>query len=109
MKTKCYSVRLSSLTSISDKAYKAVAFDGSEDTLPKTQVFGQDCDVQKSEAYWIAAWILEKKDLQYSEKKEGWFNPETYRVEPSFHIHVETHVPTRIEPIESKTDDSLIR
>ncbi|MCK9415402.1 hypothetical protein M0Q97_01940 [Candidatus Dojkabacteria bacterium] len=30
MKTKCHSVRLASLVSISDKAYKAVAFDGSE-------------------------------------------------------------------------------
>jgi hypothetical protein len=109
MKTKCYSVKLSSLTSISDKAYKAVAFDGSEAILQKTQIFGQDYDVQKSDAYWIAAWILEKKELQYSTKKEGWFNPEKQRVEPSFHVHVETHVPTRIEPIESKVNESLIR
>lgn len=40
MKVLCYSVRLSSLTSISEKAYKAVAFDGSEAIIPKSQVSG---------------------------------------------------------------------
>ena len=42
MKVLCYSVRLSSLTSISEKAYKAVAFDGSEAIIQKSQVLGQD-------------------------------------------------------------------
>ena len=60
MKTKCYSVRLQSLVSMSDKAYKATSFDGSEAILPKSQVFGVDYDVQKSEAYWISSWILEE-------------------------------------------------
>lgn len=73
MKTKCYSVRLESLVSISDRAYKATAFDGSEDIIPKSQVFGQDWEVTKSEAYWISAWILEKKSIQYSSKKVKWF------------------------------------
>ena len=41
MKVLCYSVRLSSLTSISEKAYKAVAFDGSEAIIPKSQALGQ--------------------------------------------------------------------
>ena len=72
MKVLCYSVRLSSLTSISEKAYKAVAFDGSEAIIPKSQVLGQDYDVSKSEAYWISEWILRQKDLQYSGKKEDW-------------------------------------
>ena len=44
----CYSVRLSSLTSISEKAYKAVAFDGSEAIIPKSQVLGQDSELTKS-------------------------------------------------------------
>lgn len=70
-KTLCYSVRLESLTSISDKAYKATCFNGQEDILPKSTVFGFDFDVAKSEAYWIAAWILEQKDIQYSQKKKG--------------------------------------
>ena len=76
MKTKCYSVRLQSLVSISDRAYKATAFDGSTAVIPKSQVFDQDFEVQKSEAAWIAAFILEKDDckLQYSDKKVKWFN-----------------------------------
>lgn len=75
-RTKCYSVRLESLVSISDKAYRATAFDGSTAIIPKSQVFGDDNEVQKSEAYWIAAFILEKEgcSLQYSTKKVKWFN-----------------------------------
>jgi hypothetical protein len=48
MKVLCYSVRLSSLTSISEKAYKAVAFDSSEAIIPKSQVLGQDSELTKS-------------------------------------------------------------
>ncbi|MBP1637254.1 MAG: hypothetical protein H6Q18_43 [Bacteroidetes bacterium] len=75
-KIKCYSVRLESLISISDKAYKATAFDGSEAVIPKSMMFGEDFEVQKSDAYWIAAFILEKEDckLQFSTKKVKWFN-----------------------------------
>lgn len=102
-------MRLLSLTDISPKAYKATAFDGSEAILPKSQVFGQDNDVQKSDAYWVAAWVLEKKDLQYSDKKEGWFNPQTSRIEQSFRIEIEHHVPEKIQPINPHPDDSLIR
>lgn len=61
MKTLCYSVRLESLVKISDKAYKATSFDGTTDIIPASQVFGQDYDVIKSDAYWISAWILDKK------------------------------------------------
>lgn len=76
MKVKCYSVRLESLISISEKAFKAVAFDGSEAIIPKSQVIGVDLEVQKSDAYWIAAFILDKADckLQFSRKKVKWFN-----------------------------------
>lgn len=69
---KCYSVSLESIVDISDKCFLAKAFDGSEALIPKSQVYGQDLDVHKSEAYWISAWILEKKELQYSRKK--WTN-----------------------------------
>lgn len=72
MKTKCYSVRLKSLEAISEKAFKAVAFDGSSDIIPASQVFGPDLDVGKSDAWWISAWILEKKSIQYSTKKSAW-------------------------------------
>lgn len=109
MKTKCYSVRLQSLTSISDKCYRATAFDGSTALIPKSQVFGPDFDVHKSEAYWISAWILEQKEIQYSSKKEGWFNPNTHKVEPSVHVIIEKHVPKRIEPVTTTVNDSLTR
>lgn len=102
MKTKCFSVRLQSLVSISDRAYKATAFDGSTAILPKSQVFGMDYDVQKSDAYWIAAWILEQKDLQYSDKKIGWYDPDKGRVNPHVHVEVIHHKPTKIEPIQSQ-------
>lgn len=71
-KIKCYSVRLMSLIPTSSgKAYKATAFDGSFDFIPASLFFGQDYDVSKSYAYWISAWILEQKSIQYSTKKEG--------------------------------------
>jgi hypothetical protein len=86
-----------------------VAFDGSKAILPKSQVFGADYDVQKSEAYWIAAWILEQKDLQYSTKKEGWFNPATHEVEPSFRVEIERHIPEKLAPVDVQADDFLKR
>lgn len=109
MKTKCYSVRLESLFSISDKAYKATAFDGSEAVLPKSQVFGTDNDVQKSDAYWIAAWILEKKELQYSGKKTGWFNHDNGRMEPNIEITVEKHIPDKKQIIKNQPIKELHR
>ena len=106
MKVLCYSVRLSSLTSISEKAYKAVAFDGSEAIIPKSQVLGQDYDVSKSEAYWISAWILRQKDLQYSGKKEAWFDKDTGKMLPTY--TVEKHTPEKIEPKENNLIPRLL-
>ena len=106
MRTRCYSVRLESLVSISDKAFKATAFDGSEAVLPKSQVFGQDYDVQKSEAYWIAAWILEKKNLQYSTKKEARFD-EHGKMQPT--LTITHHTPDRVEPVENNTINELLK
>ncbi len=97
MKTKCYSVRLESLTSISEKAYKASAFDGSTAIIPKSQVFGNDYEVQKSDAYWISAWILEQKDLQYSGKKEAWFDNESRKQLPAY--TVTRHTPKQKEKV----------
>lgn len=108
-KIKVYSVRLQSLTAISDKCYKAVAFDGSSDFIPKSQVYGQDYEVHKSDAYWISAWILGQKNIQYSTKKEGWYNPSTNKIEHSVHVIIEKHVPEKIEPILTKADDRLTR
>jgi hypothetical protein len=102
MKVKCYSVRLESLVSISDKAYKAVAFDGSSDIIPKSCVFGPDNEVQKCEAFWISVWILEKKSLQYSEKKSRWFDKDTHEQLPDY--YVEVHRPIKQAPV---SDNSI--
>jgi hypothetical protein len=103
----CYSVRLQSLTSISEKAVKITSFDGSEDIFPKSQIFGQDYEVTKSDAYWIAEWILKKKSIQYSGKKERWFDSETGKELPTYHF--EKHVPVKVESINTEADVDLVR
>ena len=95
MRTLCYSVRLESLVRISYKAFIATAFDGSQDIIPSSQVFGVDYEVQKSDAYWISAWILKKKNIQYSDKKQAWFD-ENGRKMPTYTI--EHHTPEKQEP-----------
>lgn len=90
---------------ISDKAYKAVAYDGSEAIIPASQVYGQDMDVQKSESWWISAWILERKDIQYSTKKAAWFDSDTCERMPNY--TVEHHNPDRVEPKDNNVIDEL--
>lgn len=90
MKVKCLSVRLESLLKISDKCYKAISFDGSQDLIPVSQVFGQDYEVQKSDAYWISEWILTKKNIQFSHKKEAWFDSETRMMLPKYSEKIHT-------------------
>ena len=106
MKTLCYSVRLKEFNRISDKAFKALAYDGSTDIIPSSQIFGYDDSAQKSEAVWISAWILGKKSIQYSKKKKGWFD-ETGKQYPNFKI--EKHVPTKIEEVENNDITELER
>ena len=100
-------MRLQSLVSISDKAYKATGFDGSEAILPKSQVLGVDYEVSKSEAYWISSWILEKKELQYSSKKEAWFDTVSGRMLPK--ITFKKHMPDKLEISNAEPDESLVR
>lgn len=107
-KVKCYSVRLESMYSISEKCYKAVAFDGSTALIPKSQVFGRDYDVEKSEAYWISSWILEQKDLQYSNKKESWFNKELSHANNQG-IEIERHIPEEKEAVEVNAIAELVK
>lgn len=107
MKSLCYSVRLNSLTVISDKCYLATAFDGSEALIPKSQVFGQDYSVQKSEAYWISEWILKQKSLQYSSKKQATFDTITRKQVPVWVI--EKHEPIKIKPISDNNIEDLKR
>lgn len=107
-KVKCYSVRLESLISISEKAYKATAFDGTTAIIPKSQVFGQDYDVQKSDAYWISSWILGQKELQYSSKKESWFEKELSHAS-SEGVEIERHVPEEKEAVEVEPIAELVK
>ena len=103
-KIKCYSVRLENLSDFSEKAYKAHAFDGSTAIIPKSMMFGHDYEVQKSDAYWIAAFILEKEDckLQYSGKKYAWFDSESRKMLPTY--IVAKHEP---EPKEVVTSNEI--
>ena len=104
MRTLCYSVRLEILVRISDKAFKAPAFDGTNDIIPASQVFGRDYEEMKSDAYWISAWILGKKNIQYSGKKQAWFD-ENGHMMPTYTI--ERHTPEKLEPKESNIIDEL--
>lgn len=107
MKVKCYSVRLKSLTEISEKCYKAVAFDGSESLIPISQVYGDDFEVMNSDAYWISAWILERSSLQYSNKKEAWFDSNTGDRLPT--IKITKHEPKKVAPVDNNTIPRLKR
>lgn len=102
---KCVSVKLKSLISISDKCFKAVDFNGNEALIPKSQVFGIDEDISKSEAYWISTWIMEQKNLTYSNKKQGWYNPKTGIVKVS--ATITHHIPEIIEPVKSNRIEDL--
>lgn len=106
MRTLCYSVRLESLVRISDKAYKARAFDGSTAIIPASQIFGMDYDIQKSDACWISAWILGKKSIQYSGKKRAWFD-ENGHIMPTYTI--ERHTPEKKAAKESNEINELKR
>lgn len=106
MRTKAYSVRLQSLVPISAKAYKATDFNGNIDILPASQVFGQDFGVGKSDAYWISAWILEKKTITYSGKKEAWFG-DNGQMLPSY--KVENHKPMKRSIVTSNLHDELVK
>lgn len=105
MRVKCYSVRLESLVSISDKALKATAFDGSKEIIPKSQVYGRDWDVITSEAWWISVWILEKKNLQYSCKKMAVFDTDKDRMVST--ITVRKHKPEKINELSDNIVDEL--
>lgn len=95
------------MTPISSACFKARSFDGSEALIPASQVFGQDYEVSKSEAWWITAWILERKSIQYSSKKEGWFDSDSGKQLPSF--TVTKHIPDPQSPIIPTPDESLTR
>jgi len=83
-----------------------VAFDGSEALIPASQYYGQDYDVQKSEAHWISAWILEKKELQYSSKKWTNFSKDGRNIGQIEFTH---HTPEKLDSSKIIHDDSLTK
>lgn len=105
MKTKCYSVRLRGLVSVSDKAYRATAFDASEAIIPKSQFFGVDTDIQKSDAFWISAWILDRVSLQHSKKKVRYFDSNTGEILPDYIVSVS--VPKKRKPLDDNSISCL--
>lgn len=111
MKTLYYSVRLESLVRISDKAYKATAYDGSTAIIPASQVMGQDYEVSKSEAYWISAWILKRKNLQYSKNKSAWFKTKSKEDKRMVKedVIIRKHNPIIIQPIDNNIINDLKR
>lgn len=102
--TLCCSVRVAELKSISEKAVKITCHDGTSDIFPKSGIFGQDFEVQKCEAYWIALWLLEKKNITYSTKKQAWCDGEGRHHQ----ISILKHIPQEIEPKENNEIASLL-
>jgi|SRR5690606_35225378 len=111
-KIKCYSVRLKNLTLISSKCWKAEDWQGNTFLIPDSQYFGRDYDVQKSDAYWIASWIIDKEEckLMVSTKKIGWYNPKKGKVEPNITIEVIKITPPKIKfDPNQQPNESLIK
>ena len=109
MKVKCYSVKIKELKDISEKAFKITCFDGSSDIFPKSAVYDIDDSRAAGNSIWIAAWILEKRNIQYSTKKVGYFNTETREIEHATRTIIKKHIPEKIEVKEASIDNDLIR
>ena len=108
--TVCYSVRVKSLRSISDKAVLIETFDGAKDVFPKSQTYVVDSESRKSNAYWISEWILRQKSIQWSEKKMRLVSKDdsgNLDISPKFAGVVTTHVPEFVAPVESNEIESL--
>lgn len=94
MRTECVSVRLLEMVQISGKAYRAKDFNGNTGIIPASCVFGRDLDAVKCDAYWIALWLMEKRELTFSYNKRAWFNAQG-KMLPQY----EQHSPQEIEAV----------
>jgi len=93
---KVYSVKLKSLDPISSKCYKARAYNGSEALIPSALIYGRDYSSRGDNAWWIAAWIVEKVGLQHSKKRAGWRDSSGKIRE---FVRVLKYVPPALDPI----------
>lgn len=103
----CYSVKIKDYIRITRKSIKLIAYDGSELVIPSSCMIMSD--LRYDNAYWIAAWVLDKNSelFQYSDKRKGWYDPRKRTVRP--YIEIEYHEPEHIEPIADNSIDELRR
>lgn len=104
---KCYLVKLKDLHEITPKCYKAVDFSGHEDLIPASQVYGVMQGKAGIEAY-ISAWILERKNLTYSDKNAVFIDHGEMPDEDI--VVVIKHTPPKLSPERGiEADASLVR
>jgi hypothetical protein len=100
---KCYLVKLAEFNQISPKCYKAVDYSGNEALIPASQF----CGYAGQNGVYLTAWILERKNLQYSMKKpvdilDGGINGDI--------VTITKHTPAKLEAETGVVpDESLIR
>lgn len=104
---KCYLVKLQCFEPITPKCYKAVDFSGNEALIPASQV----CGIMQGKAganVYISAWILERKNLVYSDKNPVYVEPGEAPYE-NVEIVIRHH-PKKLTPeIGIEADASLVR
>lgn len=103
----CYSVKLVEYYRISPKATKIFSYDGGKLIIPTSCMLKPD--PRADNAYWIAAWILDKNrgKFQFSDKIKGWFDPRKRDVRQ--YIEIEIHEPEYVAPVKDNTIDELKR
>lgn len=104
---KCYLVKLREFEQITPKCYKAVDFSGNEDLIPASQV----CGIMQGKAgadVYLSAWILERKNLVYSDKNPVFIEPGEGPDEDV--VIITRHVPLYLVPETGvEADASLVR
>lgn len=90
-KVLCYSVKIKRIEKITHKSYKIFSFNGMVDILPASQIYGIDTET-KGLSYWVSAWILEKKNIQYSDKKKCFFDERGNKYP---FVEIKHHVPQK--------------
>lgn len=104
MGNKCYSVAFKEMRDISPKAVVIKCHDGTSDVFPKSTIFGYDNE--RDNAVWIAAWILDKKSITFSRKKERMFGDDGKEQDS---VEVYHHIPKKKEPIHNNIIKELER
>lgn len=102
---KVYSVKLLSLSTISHKCYMARAYNGSEARIPASCVIGKDYSASGDNAWWIAAWIVERSGLQHSKKRAGW-RDSSGKIRPF--VQVLKYVPPAMDPIADPSPNPVL-